>query len=79
MRETYICVFNRGAGSRGIAGQRAALLTLQVGHNPAVLAAEVHLPELGSSSTRSAEFRLDHLIDGRSTAQGERTTPLLNQ
>lgn len=38
-----------------------------MGHNPAVLAAKTKLAELGSSSTRCTELRLDHLIDEEGT------------
>lgn len=52
-----------GADGHGIARHGAAVAALWVGHGPTVLAAEVHLAKLCSSSAWHAKFRLDHLGD----------------
>lgn len=67
MRKMYLCVLDGSANSNGITGQRTVVTTLWVGHNPAILAAKVHLAKLCSSSTWCTKLRLDHLSDRRNT------------
>lgn len=59
----YLFSLDGSANSNRITWCRAAVTTLWVGHHPTVLAAEVHLAELCSSSTGHTKFRLDHLGD----------------
>lgn len=61
----YRCGPRGGDNGAGVTGQGALLSTLRMGDRPAVLAAEIHLPKLGPSPARLAQFRPDDLGGGQ--------------
>lgn len=61
MRKMYLCILDGSTDSCRITRKRTLVTTFWMGHNPAILAAEIHLAKLCSSSTWHTELRLDHL------------------
>lgn len=69
-RTRYLCVSDGGGLSWGVAGQRTEVTAFWMSHDPAVLAAEIKLAELGSSSTGYTELGLDYLKSGNKSGSG---------
>lgn len=67
IKNIYLCLFHGSVHSCGVAGQGAPFPALWVCHHSTVLAAQVHLAKLCSSSTWCTELRLDHLGDRDNT------------